>query len=92
MNIEITIDGDVDQDAAGAIVAGLAECARLDAAAGELARLRDAGAVLLNQSVLLRGVNDELGTLEALSQRLFAAGVLPYYPMVLHRGGYPDGS
>ena len=29
MNIEITIDGDVDQDAAGAIVAGLAECARL---------------------------------------------------------------
>ena len=43
------------------------------------ARLRDAGATLLNQSVLLRGINDDAGVLADLSERLFAAGVLPYY-------------
>ena len=34
---------------------------------------------LLNQSVLLRGVNDDREALVDLSERLFAAGVLPYY-------------
>ena len=34
---------------------------------------------LLNQSVLLRGVNDDAEALVDLSERLFAAGVLPYY-------------
>ena len=34
---------------------------------------------LLNQSVLLRGVNDEAPTLIELSERLFDAAVLPYY-------------
>ncbi|KZC33968.1 UNVERIFIED_ORG: EF-P beta-lysylation protein EpmB, partial [Rhodanobacter sp. FW104-R5] len=43
------------------------------------ARLREAGATLLNQSVLLKGVNDGADTLADLSERLFAAGVLPYY-------------
>jgi EF-P beta-lysylation protein EpmB len=43
------------------------------------ARLRAAGVTLLNQSVLLRGVNDEVGILESLSGALFDAGVLPYY-------------
>jgi EF-P beta-lysylation protein EpmB len=43
------------------------------------ARLRAAGVTLLNQSVLLRGVNDDVGALEALSCALFDAGVLPYY-------------
>jgi EF-P beta-lysylation protein EpmB len=47
--------------------------------AAALAALRDAGTVLLNQSVLLRGVNDEASTLADLSEALFAAGVLPYY-------------
>jgi EF-P beta-lysylation protein EpmB len=42
-------------------------------------RLGDAGVSLLNQSVLLRGVNDGVEPLAALSERLFAAGVLPYY-------------
>ena len=42
-------------------------------------RLRAAGAQLLNQSVLLAGVNDSLDALRALSLRLSAAGVLPYY-------------
>ena len=49
------------------------------------ARLREAGATLLNQSVLLAGVNDDPGTLAALSERLFAAGVLPYYLHLLDR-------
>ncbi len=34
---------------------------------------------LLNQSVLLRGVNDDVDTLCALSETLFDGGVLPYY-------------
>lgn len=49
------------------------------------ARLREAGASLLNQSVLLRGVNDDADTLADLSERLFAAGVLPYYLHQLDR-------
>ncbi|MFI0471569.1 EF-P beta-lysylation protein EpmB [Halomonas sp. HMF6819] len=47
------------------------------------ARLKKAGVTLLNQSVLLRGVNDAVDTLAALSERLFEAGVLPYYLHVL---------
>ena len=42
-------------------------------------RLRQAGATVLNQSVLLRGVNDDADALAALSEALFAEGVLPYY-------------
>lgn len=42
-------------------------------------RLRRAGVTLLNQSVLLRGVNDDVDTLAELSEQLFAQGVLPYY-------------
>ncbi len=49
------------------------------------AQLRDAGVTLLNQSVLLRGVNDSADVLAALSERLFAAGVLPYYLHQLDR-------
>jgi L-lysine 2,3-aminomutase len=49
------------------------------------ARLRDTGATLLNQSVLLRGVNDDADALAALSERMFAAGVLPYYLHQLDR-------
>ena len=56
--------------------------ANVDAA---LARLRAAGAQLLNQAVLLRGVNDDLEALTALSERSFAAGVLPYYLYQLDR-------
>ncbi|GAB2797245.1 EF-P beta-lysylation protein EpmB [Halomonas shantousis] len=48
-----------------------------------LARLRCAGVTLLNQSVLLRGVNDDVATLAQLSETLFAAGVMPYYLHVL---------
>ena len=48
-------------------------------------RLRTTGALLLNQSVLLRGVNDSVAALEALSRRLHAHGVLPYYLHLLDR-------
>ncbi|MDQ7731421.1 EF-P beta-lysylation protein EpmB [Halomonas sp. SpR1] len=47
------------------------------------ARLKQAGATLLNQSVLLRDVNDDVTTLATLSERLFEAGILPYYLHVL---------
>lgn len=47
--------------------------------------LRAAGVTLLNQSVLLRGVNDSVTALSALSERMFAAGVLPYYLHQLDR-------
>lgn len=56
-----------------------------DAVDAALRRLRNAGAHLLNQAVLLRGVNDEVGALAALSERGFAAGVLPYYLHQLDR-------
>ena len=44
-----------------------------------------AGFVLLNQSVLLKGVNDDMTTLKGLSIRLFDFGVLPYYLHQLDR-------
>lgn len=47
--------------------------------------LRDAGCHLLNQSVLLAGVNDNAKTLATLSERLFACGVLPYYLHLLDK-------
>lgn len=58
----------------------------LDASVAAACRaLRDAGATLLNQAVLLRGVNDSTDALAALSERLFACGVLPYYLHMLDR-------
>jgi EF-P beta-lysylation protein EpmB len=50
-----------------------------------ISRLRGAGATLLNQAVLLRGVNDTPAVLAGLSERLFACGVLPYYLHLLDR-------
>ena len=44
-----------------------------------LRRLHRAGASLLGQSVLLRGVNDTPDALEALLRATVAAGVKPYY-------------
>jgi len=41
--------------------------------------LKSVGTQLLNQSVLLLGINDDTDRLEALSRSLFACGVLPYY-------------
>jgi KamA family protein len=50
-----------------------------------LDKLRSAGVTLLNQSVLLRNINDDVETLAQLSHRLFDAGVLPYYLHQLDR-------
>ena len=50
-----------------------------------MARLRRANVTLLNQSVLLRGVNDNAQTLANLSNALFDAGVMPYYLHVLDK-------
>ena len=44
-----------------------------------LERLASIGATLLNQTVLLRGVNDAPEILATLSETLFTAQVLPYY-------------
>lgn len=58
----------------------------LDEAVGAAcARLREAGVNLLNQSVLLRGINDCAEVLRLLSTRLFDFGVLPYYLHLLDR-------
>ena len=50
-----------------------------------MAKLRRVGVTLLNQSVLLRGVNDNAQTLANLSNALFDAGVMPYYLHVLDK-------
>ena len=48
-----------------------------------LRRLAASGCQVLNQAVLLRGVNDRLEDQLALHQASFAAGALPYYLFVL---------
>ena len=50
-----------------------------------LDRLRSTGALLLNQSVLLKGVNDSAAVLDALSRALVAHNILPYYLHQLDR-------
>lgn len=50
-----------------------------------MAALRATGASLLNQAVLLRGVNDNVDALADLCERGQAAGVLPYYLHQLDR-------
>jgi EF-P beta-lysylation protein EpmB len=53
--------------------------------AAALMQLKETGATLLNQAVLLKGVNDDAHVLATLSERLFAAQVLPYYLHQLDR-------
>jgi EF-P beta-lysylation protein EpmB len=53
--------------------------------AGALARMSDAGIVLLNQAVLLRGVNDSVEAQAALCERLVDLRVMPYYLHQLDR-------
>jgi EF-P beta-lysylation protein EpmB len=49
------------------------------AVAQSLLRLNQAGITVLNQSVLLKGINDNAKTLAELSEKLFEAKCLPYY-------------
>jgi len=54
-----------------------------DAVAAAVRRLAALPAIVLNQAVLLAGVNDSAAVLAALSQRLVELGVVPYYLHVL---------
>ena len=42
-------------------------------------RLKKSGITVLNQSVLLKGINDNSDQLISLSEKLFDAGIMPYY-------------
>jgi len=59
---------------------------RAEAACG---RLLDAGIPLMNQTVLLQGINDNLDTMTALNEGLLQIGVKPYY---LHQGDLAAGT
>jgi KamA family protein len=50
-----------------------------------ISRLRNAGATLLNQAVLLRGVNDNVDALRQLFEKLVDCNVSPYYLHQLDR-------
>ena len=54
-----------------------------------IARLVDAGVPVVSQTVLLRGVNDDVDTLEALLRAFVEARVTPYY---LHHGDLAPGT
>ncbi len=63
-----------------AIVVHCNHANELDAPVREaMALMRARGVVLLNQSVLLAGVNDTRQALTSLSEQLWEAGILPYY-------------
>ena len=53
--------------------------------AAALAALRSRNITLLNQAVLLAGINDSVEAQLALCQRLFATGTLPYYLHLLDK-------
>jgi lysine 2,3-aminomutase len=59
------------------------------AARAAVARLRQAGIVLLSQTVLLKGVNDDAATLETLFREFVALGIRPYY---LHHADLAPGT
>ena len=68
------------------IVTHINHAAEIDEEAVQtLAKIRDIGITLLNQSVLLKGVNDQVSMLSALSDRLFELGIMPYYLNLLDR-------
>jgi EF-P beta-lysylation protein EpmB len=56
-----------------------------DVVGNGLLALRNTGVTLLNQSVLLKGINDSVELLSALSMRLIEFQVLPYYLHQLDR-------
>ena len=56
-----------------------------EAVAQACQRLKQQPITLLNQSVMLKGVNDDDKILLQLSEKLFALGVLPYYLHLLDR-------
>lgn len=59
-----------------------------EAAASAVARLVDHGLVVYNQTVLLRGINDEVPVMAELNRRLVSMRVTPYY---LHQCDLAEG-
>ncbi|BFU61115.1 MULTISPECIES: EF-P beta-lysylation protein EpmB [Rodentibacter] len=51
----------------------------------KMQKLKGANVTLLNQSVLLKGINDEAMILKNLSDKLFQIGILPYYLHLLDK-------
>ena len=60
-----------------------------NAARAACARMVDAGIPMVSQSVLLRGVNDDAATLEALMRAFVECRIKPYY---LHHGDLAPGT
>ena len=60
-----------------------------DAARAAITRMADAGIVLLGQSVLLKGVNDDVDVLAALMRTMVECRIKPYY---LHHGDLAPGT
>ena len=60
-----------------------------DAARMALRRLSAAGVFLVSQTVLLKGINDDVETLSSLMREFVEAGVKPYY---LHQGDLAPGT
>lgn len=56
-----------------------------DAVIQAVNKMRNAGMLVLNQSVLLSGINDSTEVLRKLSEQLFNCGILPYYLHVLDK-------
>ena len=70
----------IDHDKATFVVIHCNHARELTAPArAAIARIADAGIPVLSQTVLLRGVNDDAATLEALFRALVRARVKPYY-------------
>ncbi len=59
------------------------------AARAAISRLQKVGIVLLSQTVLLRGINDDVATLEALFRAFVELGIRPYY---LHHADLAPGT
>lgn len=56
-----------------------------DTFASAMQRCHQAGIQLLNQGVLLKGINDNVKSLVALSEALFSVNILPYYLFLLDK-------
>lgn len=56
-----------------------------DALKQRLKPLKEAGVTLLNQAVLLKGVNDSVNAQIALNEAVFDAGIMPYYLHLLDK-------
>lgn len=89
----VTLDlvGAIKADGAATWVAVHCNHARelTEAARAAIGRLVDAGIPVVSQTVLLKGVNDDPDTLEALMRALVEARVKPYY---LHHGDLAPGT